>query len=244
MDINGLDEYEVYEELKKKERKKRFIALFLISLYIGFMFLVISGLSQTKYINKISIHSDLSKAINNDAKLNIIKNIYFNREIVSINGIEQIFANLTRYYTSDIPLSQILYNIQSEYYIKKNNSDVNITKLSEIIKTYSVINPFDSLKDSQKDNFNNIIIKLNTNYKLVKNDVEKIAKELIQKNELVDKYLNDSTKSFLISIFALVFTAILGIYQLYLGREERQKKIISDALKNIHKMPSKTQERV
>lgn len=76
-------------------------------------------------------------------------------------------------------------------------------------------NPFDNLEDNQKYNFENIQVKLDSNYVSIHSDVTKIADELNSKNQLVNKYLNKSEISFYISLLALFITILLSSYQIY-----------------------------
>jgi len=223
--------YLEYKEERQRSRKKRLILIIIISTIYALIIAFI--MSEKNYVNKEYIQTALITAINKDATIDVIKNIYNNREIT--NAIKLLFKGKSKYYKYNTSLSQILYDIKSKYYTDSQNiNDINIHKITDTIKNYLIINPYDSLELTQKDMFTNIRLKLNKNtYEILQNDLEKIAKELTQKNNLVNQYLKDSTNSFWISISALIFSALLGLYQLYLGREEKHRQIISDELKNI-----------
>jgi hypothetical protein len=76
------------------------------------------------------------------------------------------------------------------------------------------MNPFDNLEENQKYHFQNIQEKLDTTYEKISPDINKIADDLKDKNELVAKYLNQSDSSYTISIVAIVLTLFLGLFQI------------------------------
>ena len=53
---------------------------------------------------------------------------------------------------------------------------------------------------------------------MIQNEVDKLATELESKNALVNKYLKQSSKSFWVSIMALIFSLCIGIYQILQNR--------------------------
>jgi hypothetical protein len=223
---------EMYEEenmivkIVHTKRRDRLATLLIFTLLYTLIVLYI--ISKDKFTSKEDIQNQLVVAINNQATIDVIKNIYQNR--TSIEHIYILLQDKNNYYNYNDSLSQILNDIKTKFYLKdKSSIDINKTKI--IIEDYLLTNPYDSLETSQKDVFINIRQKLDNNqYEIIKNDLEKIAKEITQQNNLVNQYLKDSTNSFWISISALVFSAILGLYQLYLGREERHRQIISEEL--------------
>lgn len=239
---DALDFEKKYQErLKRNKRKKMLLIILMVSIYSIAISLL---LTKESYISKTSIKQKIITAINNNANLIIIKNIYGNRELVKSNFFTKLYKSYSKenYYPYNTPLSQILYDIQSDYYLKSTKAKINIEKIQDIIKNYSIVNPFDSLDSSQKDIFTNIRLKFSEKesiYKLIHNDLEKVAKELSQKNNLVNQYLKDSTNSFWISISALIFSAFIGLLQLFLAREDRHRQILSEELSK-HKSDSST----
>lgn len=231
-EFNNLTDEEIdkirYENYKKGRKEwKITISLFIPIYIISLSYLILND----DYIDKKQIHHKLITSINNGATLQVIKNIYENREIVFIGSIKRLITSKSNYYRYETSLSQILFDIETNHYLEEKNIDIN--KTSRIISNYITINPFDSLETNQKDMFTDIKLKISKdNYKVIQNNLEKIASELTQKNNLVNEYLKDSTTSFWVSISALVFSFILGILQLWQSRVERQKDIIIEALKS------------
>jgi len=209
-----------------ESKKSIFLGLLFPILYITIIYTL---LTSERYVSKINIQNKLITAISNEASLEVIKNIYANREI---QFTTKIFSSTDDYYKSDTALSKILSDITTRYYLDEQKENIDINKTNNLISKYSIVNPFDSLEVTQKSMFVDIGLKLqNDSYAIIQSDLEKIAKELFQKNSLVNQYLKDSTNSFWISISALVFSAMLGFIQLYYGREEKHRQIISDELK-------------
>lgn len=182
--------------------------------------------NRNSYIDKNLIQDKIFTVIQNNAPLNIVKNIYDSRDFYKISTKDKIF-NLSEisYYNHSISLTQILMDIQIKHYDNNNSNNlISIAKVEKIYKEYLQTNPFDSLEDSQKDLFNNISFKLNPqNYALIQIDVENISKELKDKNILVNKYLTDSTSSYILSIIAFILSIIIAIYQIFNSRAEDKK---------------------
>ncbi len=206
-----------------------FIFIFIITVFLAIFINLISSLflsNRNSYIDKNLIQDKIFTVIQNNAPLNIVKNIYDSRDFYKISTKDKIF-NLSEisYYNHSISLTQILMDIQIKHYDNNNSNNlISIAKVEKIYKEYLQTNPFDSLEDSQKDLFNNISFKLNPqNYALIQIDVENISKELKDKNILVNKYLTDSTSSYILSIIAFILSIIIAIYQIFNSRAEDKK---------------------
>lgn len=237
---------------KEREKLKAISAgtLFemLFSLFVvvfGVLFTVSFFYGESVYIGKGEIKESIFKVINNGGDLRAVRNIYENREPLdwSIFGYED-------HYDYMVPMSKILEDIRSDYFLKSkegdeesrshndyNNpsylkgSDVSsLALIDNILQENEQVNPFEGLEPAQKDNFENIRIKLSGDYDLVARDMEKLSSDLKTKNDLVSQYLKDSTTSFWVSVFALVFSLFVSIYQIYLGRDSRVKLIIASAI--------------
>lgn len=183
-----------------------------------------------KYFNK-TIKTNIEKVIQANANLDVVKNIYSNRKVY-IPSLTDLFnkdSDLTKY-QSETPLSVILKDMRTDYFLNEKSDTTYLKKLDIIIETHEVINPFDKLEQNQKNDFENLRFKLGENYPSVSADVNRITDELHNKNQLVAEYLNKSNISFLISIVALGITIILSFYQIYQNRKERLIEILSEIL--------------
>ena len=78
----------------------------------------------------------------------------------------------------ETPLSIVLNDILSDYYLKGTNDTIFLNKLKSIILVQLQTNPFDKLEANQKNDFENLRVKLNDNFYLVQNDINRISEEL------------------------------------------------------------------
>ena len=228
-------------ETENKYKRSKFRKILLSVLVLMYLVVLPYMILHDDYISKNDIQNQIVKAINNNADIDVVKNIYKNRKNIYFGSLKRIFGNKEYYYHYDTLLSTILDDIKTEFYLINESKNIDINKTNQIIKNYLITNPYDSLEVSQKDMFTDIRLKIDKKiYSKIQTNLEKIANELTQKNNLVNQYLKDSTNSFWISISALIFSAILGFVQLYYAREERQRQIISDELKRIENNTNNT----
>ncbi len=202
------------------ERSKRIRTLYyvfvpILALYISVFLILIHGNGEKKFVEKTTVKVVLRNVINNGGELNSVKHIYNTRYI------EDVFfwpfsEKRKNYYTNDYPLSGILNDLLVDYLQNTQAKDsLYHRRLCNIIAENEKQNPFDNLEDNQKYSFENIQVKLDSMYSIITPDVLKIAEELNDKNQLVDKYLNKSDISFYLSISALILTLLLSGFQIY-----------------------------
>lgn len=183
---------------------------FLILTFTSSVFTIISTVSRDKSVNKKEITTSIAEVIRNNGNINNIKHIYNSRTFES-----KLFTSPKEYYSNETSLSFILNDLLVDAYKSNKKDSAYIDKLNKIIAEYETINPFDKLENTQIYSFNNIKTKLDSSYVKIQPDINKIADELSNKNQLVNAYLNKSDISFYISIFALVITLIFSLYQIY-----------------------------
>lgn len=176
-------------------------------------------------LKKNEFQEDVISMINNGAVFEDIKHIYDSNKQKQENPIDCIMYILHKnrndfYSKTDDSLGFILRDIKSHVIINKEkyeNNFINLNKKLELfIKENNEKNPFEILETNQKDIFINLRTKLSAlnYYDNVKNDIEKIVQELNQQNNTIKEYLSDATNSYYISIIALIFTFVFGIYPL------------------------------
>lgn len=187
--------------------------------------LMMSGfqtLSKSKdYVSSAEIKNKILLAVNNGADLDVIRNIYSNREVLD-TGIFGFFESHKSEYLYSLPLSSILDDVKSDLYMAKDKPDTDIVNsIDSLISKHSQKNPFDKLTKQQKDYFDNVRQKVGEKYHLIQNDMNNISDELDSKNILVTAYLSDSKTSLYVSIFSLLFALIVSSYQIYQGRPKK-----------------------
>ena len=128
-------------------------------------------------------------------------------------------------YPESTTLTTILNDIKKEYYIKNQKDSIYLTRLNTILIEHEEVNPFDKLESNQKFMFENVRQKLDSHYVTVKEDLNRIADEMNNKNLLVDKYLDKSNLSYWLSIIALTLTVILSTIQIYQNSSKDKEKI-------------------
>jgi hypothetical protein len=182
--------------------------------------------SSAPKIDKKITRSEVSKIITNDGDLRAVK--YALSYQPHIPSIKTIFSSDSDYYPANVALSTVLDDIRHEAFLSGDKT--LIPQLIKITSEHEEINPFDNLQASQRDYFENIRIKTSDSYSKISNDVNNIADELSQKNQLVSEYLADSKMSFWISITALLLSVIIGSYQIFMSRPAALKKLFIEIL--------------
>ena len=169
-----------------------------------------------QFVEKEALKNDLASVIRNGATLDLIKHVYNNRvrQPMPLLGFKK--EDFLLFYSENTPLSSVLNDLCVDYLkgIPSKADSLYYSRLQTIIQENQYRNPFDNLEDIQIRYFENIKYKVGDKYDVVADDMNQIVKELSNKNQLVSKYLNKSTSSFIISIIALFFSIVLSIVQL------------------------------
>ena len=236
-------------ESDNRENKNKKILSIINSTFLTMMFTalsisVLSSVLLDKFsldkpvINKVEVIEDLNKLITNNADLRAIK-FYYERQSsksITINPLQKIlyYFGFSQgvYISASTPLSIMLEDIRTNYYLHNNDNPELLVKLEEIIKNHSESNPFDKLELSQKDIFENIRIKSQDNYPVISNDLNKLSDEIFNKNQLVTEYLSDSRTSLYVSIASACIAVLLAGLQMYQARTTKLAKKLAEELTN------------
>ena len=171
-----------------------------------------------KGFSKQDIQSKLIQTIKNGGTLESVKHIYEAQQYKTSNNLFK--SQKEEFYYSPTSLSFILNDLIVDSYQNGLYKDsIYFNNLKQILCEHERKNPFDDLEESQKNIFENLLIKLGNNYEIVQSDVSKLANEVNNQNQLVHKYLNKSTHSFIISIVALIITIVASGYQIYQAKK-------------------------
>jgi len=201
------------------ERMTRVIIVFLSVLvaYFALLFFLFSRLDGPKTIDKEQLFSRMETAIKNGADFDDIRQIFGARSY--IRGVKSFFQLFDRtesssQYREPLNLSDVLKDMRAELFVK-GNADLDLAaKYRKFVDEHEKRNPFDKLEGGQRVHFETMQAKIGEKYVIVQQDVNRIVDELASKNELVNKYLSDSTLSFRLSIVALALSAFAFIPQL------------------------------
>lgn len=213
------NEYLLYRDLSKERNIASWsinVGLF-ISFILGIASIVLT-INKSQVVNKKEITTSIREVIRNNGNIDNIKHIYNSRTIEN-----KYSPSLKDFYSNETSLSYILNDIIIEEYKSVDKDSVLINKLNKMLKEYEIINPFDKLENTQVYSFNNIKMKLDSNYVKIQPDINKIVDELANKNQLVSTYLNKSDISFYISVFALFVTFIFSLYQIYQAKQSSKE---------------------
>lgn len=186
-------------------------------------------------VDKAEIGTRILSATENDGGLRAVKHIYATRRVerrslLDIIFVEPRLVSDARYYSATDTLAYILEDIRTEKILEKNTTKESLTKLDHIISEHAAVNPFEALERNQKDYFDAIRQKTGDQYANIKADIEKLVDEVAKKNELVQKYLADSTLSLRLTYLALVLTLIIGGWQIFQAWPSKQRRMLREVL--------------
>nr|DAM61250.1 MAG TPA: hypothetical protein [Caudoviricetes sp.] len=221
---------------KKLEQKTKFalrvsmlVVISIIFFTTGFLFWNIVGFDDIytgkRYINKNELKQTIQTIIENNGDLDIVKHVFDSKHLVSKPFYKSESDYEKDYYREDVSLSFVLNDLLADSHKNKSHKNDNgyINRLRRLTTENNLINPFGQLDEMQKYYFDNIRCKLDSNYIVVQPDINKVTEELCTKNQLVNKYLNKSEASFLISIIALVATLLISFFQIYQTNKSSKK---------------------
>lgn len=218
--VNAEEQSDELKDLLRKRQRRLFRLLMIFPVFVSMIIaIVISILSNPEnkiYVEKAPIKEIMCNTIKNGGMLSSVKHIYNTRNVKNVLFINPLSDKRELYYLEDYPLSGILNDLLVDYLQdSKSRDSIYYMSLCNIIEENEKQNPFENLEDNQKYSFENIQVKLDSAYAKVSSDVVKIAEELNNKNQLVNKYLNKSDISFYMSIAALVITIVFSAFQIY-----------------------------
>ena len=227
---------------KRRKEERHDMVTSIISL-VCFLLILIGtpfGIMLARHYNeslveKTRIQASISQVIKNGASLDIVKDVYADRIIT--HRMIATDDGQEFYYSYDTPLSKILSDLRKDYYSSQqyvSSDSLYLSHLNEIIDENLSLNPFDGLEEPQIQYFKNLKDHIGDGYDTVQEDVNKIARELENKNKLVSHYLNRSGTSYWLSIIALAISLIVGVIQIRQGCSSSKKSdTILDKIEEI-----------
>jgi len=166
-------------------------------------------------VAKNDLKEQIYKVVKHGGGFEVVKHVYDSR---SKEQHSSLFRNdADKYYLYNVPLSFILDDLRKDFFSVDSllKDTLYFDNLIHVIEENNSHNPFDNLNESQIFYFENIKEKSGDEYGIIQADIVKIADELYNKNQLVDRYLARSTTSFWISISALIVTIFLSLFQIF-----------------------------
>lgn len=204
-------------------RKRSTILMVLLMLFFILMMtsLFIATLNEeeqwgSKRFVKADMQNKLALIVRHGGSLETVKHIYAAREYKDYSLLDFFKVDNDKYYYEPTSLSFILNDLLVNSYQDSTYQDsIYMAHLQQIRIEHEKKYPFDGLEDTQKNLFENIVIKLGDRYEIVQSDMTKLANEIQHQNQLVRTYLNKSNTSYIISIIALIITIATASYQIY-----------------------------
>jgi hypothetical protein len=152
------------------------------------------------------IKDDLKTAIYLNSDYADLKIIFDKKQRIDIRN--NLIQN-DNIYDLKVDLSFVLEDMIYDYYAKNNIKDsIFIKKLKSYLIESKEKHPFDILEESQKELFIKLRENSGISYHLISNDLISISKELNEKNETINTYLDKSNQSYTIAIIALFLTLL------------------------------------
>jgi len=165
--------------------------------------LLIIAIDTPKYQLSKTIKVDLEKAILLDCNYDDLKIIYDKKELTNMRTN---FIRNSDFHDVKVGLTYILEDMIFDYYAHNLKDSIYIFKLKYFIKESKEKHPFDKLDESQKELFIALRDNSGETYPLIKDNLLNISEELNSKNITIDKYLDKSNQSYILSIIALLVT--------------------------------------
>lgn len=204
-----------------RKRSTIVMIIFMLSFIIMMTSLFIATLNEeeqwgSKRFVKADMQHKLTLTIRHGGSLETVKHIYAAREYKDYSLIDFFKVDNDKYYYEPTSLTFILNDLLVNSYQDSTYQDsIYMAHLQQIRLEHEKKYPFDGLEDTQKNLFENIVIKLGDRYEIVQLDMTKLANEIQNQNQLVRTYLNKSNTSYIISIIALIITIATASYQIY-----------------------------
>lgn len=192
----------------KSQLFKRLISVF-PGLMVGLTFIVAFFLGQqNSRIDKTKLLDDFDTMINNGASLEVIQEAYDARK-----EIRRLFYRSSNYVPFDTPLSKLLSELRFSIYgsdsVRYKSTAVEI---AAIIQDQRHTDPFDNLNSSQREYFDNIRIKLGSEYPTIEQEVRNISSIVYEKTQLTGKYLKRSNLALIFALVGVLLSIGTGIW--------------------------------
>lgn len=220
--VNLDDLLDLRESINARRKYTRYmIGVFLPMLILCIVSLFLALINDeeqwgSKRFVKEDIQNKLALTIRHGGSLESVKHIYTARKYKSYSLLDLLKLDNDKYYYEPISLSFILNDLLVNSYQDSTYQDsIYMAHLQQIKIEHEKKYPFDGLEDTQKNLFENIVIKLGNHYEIVQSDMTKLANEIQHQNQLVRTYLNKSNTSYIISIIALIITIATASYQIF-----------------------------
>lgn len=167
------------------------------------------------------IKYDFINAIDKNCSYDDLKNIYDRKD-----RIVSRYNKSMNVYAVNTDIAYIINDIICDYYLGEKSDTILLSRLYVLKEEARRKYPFDKLNSAQKGLFDRVKISAGDNYELIENDIISIADELYDKNNDIDRYLDKSNQSYVLSILAFflsLFPFIPPLWRYFKSKATNQK---------------------
>lgn len=144
-----------------------------------------------------NIKYDFISAIYKNCSYDDLKRLYDRKERVIVRANRDMNA-----YAANVDIAYIINDIICDYYLGNEVDTFFLSRLYFLKEEARQKYPFDKLNSTQKDLFEKVKSSAGDDYAKIENGIILIANELYNRNNDIDKYLDKSNQSYILSIMA------------------------------------------
>lgn len=230
--------------IKRKSKFLRIILINYVIIILLFIFLL-PNLAKNEFKPKVLVQEKIKIAISNGANVeeldSILKAVSFTNNplkmmteiIIGKNDLD------TNHYRGTTSLDRVLEDLINNNYLSNNFDYDFYLEVKGLLDESKKISSISLLPEEEANYFINIKNKIKEEeYLKIENDIKKLTDTLLQKNNSINIYLNQSEKSYVISWIALILTLFSfpmtvsqlfgffkGVYDKYYKSKEKTLKL-------------------
>lgn len=240
-----LDEFKKFQQLLEEPKYSPLKDLLTFVLMGAFIAFIILFLGEKDYVDKKIIKNDINLLIKNSADFNTIKHVFENKKVTEKTNYTILVQGNENSYAINITLSQVLLDIKADLFLSGKTDVKQISKIDALIELNNAKNPFDGLPMNQKDIFENIVLKANSNYPKIQTDINKLSNEMRNQNSEIAKYDTNAEINYYITIVSFITALGMASFQIFQSRPRKLREIVLAALNDIetHRVKSEKSEK-
>lgn len=187
---------------------------------------LIALFSQRIYIAKPPLINQVTQAVKNNADVAALQHL-LNTAPKTSKGLKQWLSD-DAFYNAETSLQRVLMDARSTQLLSTAPDVKALGRIETLLSEHRAVHPFAGLASTQRQHFSTVRDKLGGTYPAIQPEMDRLADSMQHQNELVSRYLKDSTISFWVSITGLVFSLLVGIGQLLQGQQQRINRVLAE----------------
>lgn len=190
-------------------------ATIIIYMIIGFFMLLLLTFTKDEYKPKLVVQENIKTAIFNGANVEELDNI-LKTSSFPINPLKLVTEIIRdnkdigmNYYIGTTNLNRVLEDLINNNYLSDEFDYDFYLRVKDLLNESKKISSISLLPEEEANYFINIKNKIKEEeYTKIENDIKELTDILLQKNQSISIYLNQSGKSYTISWIALILTLL------------------------------------